>query len=81
MFSPSKIKLSHFKRNILPRLIQSFPAGSDNKESTHNMGDLGWEYLLEESISTHSSILAWKNPWTEEPGGIWSMGSQRVEQD
>ena len=34
---------------------------------------------LEEGIATHSSVLAWRIPWTEEPGGLWSMGSQRVE--
>ena len=36
---------------------------------------------LEEEMATHSSILAWKIPWTEEPGGLQSMGSQIVEQD
>ena len=40
---------------------------------------LGWEDPLEEGIATHSSILAWRIPWTEEPGGLQSMGSQRVE--
>ena len=39
---------------------------------------LGWEDLLEEEMATLSSILAWKIPWTEEPGGLQSMGSQRV---
>ena len=39
---------------------------------------LGREDLLEKGIATHSSILAWKIPWTEEPGGLQSMGSQRV---
>ena len=42
---------------------------------------LGWKDLLEEGMATHSSILAWKIPWTEEPGGQQSMGSQRVEHD
>ena len=35
---------------------------------------LGQEDLLEKEMATHSSILAWKNPWTEEPGGLQSMG-------
>jgi len=35
---------------------------------------LGWEDLLEEEMATHSSILAWKIPWTEEPGGLQSLG-------
>ena len=39
---------------------------------------LGWEDPLEEGMATHSSILAWRIPWTEEPGRLQSMGSQRV---
>ena len=42
---------------------------------------LGWEDPLEEGKATHSSILAWRIPWTEEPGGLQSMGWQRVRQD
>ena len=42
---------------------------------------LGWEVLLEEGMATHSSILAWRNPWTEERGGLQSIGSQRVGHD
>ena len=42
---------------------------------------LGQEDPLEEEMTTHSSILAWEIPWTEEPGGPQSMGSQRVGQD
>ena len=41
----------------------------------------GWEDLLEKGMATHSSILAWRIPWTEEPGGLQSMGSHRVGQD
>ena len=40
---------------------------------------LGWEDLLEKEMATHSSILAWKIPWTEEPGGLQCMGSQKVD--
>ena len=39
---------------------------------------LGWEDPLEEDMATHSSIHAWRIPWTEEPGGLHSMGPQRV---
>ena len=39
---------------------------------------LGWEDSLEEEMATHSNILAWEIPWTEEPGRLQSMGSQRV---
>ena len=42
---------------------------------------LGWEDPLEQEMATHSNILAWKIPWTEEPGGQQSMGSQRVRHD
>ena len=42
---------------------------------------LSQEDLLVERMATHSSILAWKIPWTEEPGGLPSMGSQRVGHD
>ena len=42
---------------------------------------LSWEDPLEKDMATHSSILAWEIPWTEEPGGLQSMGSQRVGQD
>ena len=41
---------------------------------------LGWEDPLEEGIATHSSILAWRIPWTEEPGGLQSIGSQSQTQ-
>ena len=42
---------------------------------------LGWEDPLEEGMAAHSSILAWRIPWTEEPGGLQSVGSQRVRHD
>ena len=42
---------------------------------------LGWEDPLEKEMATHSSILAWKISWTEEPGGLQSMGSQRIRHD
>jgi len=42
---------------------------------------LGWEDPLEEGMATHSSILVWRLPWTEEPGELQSMESQRVGHD
>ena len=42
---------------------------------------LSWEDLLEKEMATHSSILAWKIPWMEEPGRLQSMGWQRVRHD
>ena len=64
-----------------PFLIQDFPGGSDGKVSACNAEDLGWEDLLEKGTASHSSTLAWRIPWTEEPGGLQSMGLQRVGQD
>ena len=55
------------------------------KESTCNARDPGsipgWEDPLEEEMATHASVLAWRFPWTEEPGGLDSMGSQRLGHD
>ena len=66
-------------------LLKGFPGGSDSKESACNTADLrlmpGWEDPLEEEMAAHSSILAWETPWTEEPGGLQSKGSQRVRRD
>ena len=42
---------------------------------------LSWEDPLEGEVATHSSILAWRIPWTEEPGGLQSIGSQRAGHD
>ena len=42
---------------------------------------LGWEDPLEQEIAIHSSILAWEIPWTEEPGGLWSMELKRIRHD
>ena len=57
-----------------------FPHSSVDKESACNAGDwvryLGQEDALEKEMATHSNILAWRIPWTEEPGRPQSMGSQ-----
>ena len=59
-----------------------FLGGSDSKESTCSAEDLGLipglEDPLKEGMATNSSILAWRIPWTQEPDGLQSMGSQRV---
>ena len=66
-------------------LFMGFPGGSDGKESSCNVGVLG--LILGsgrspgEGNATHSSLLAWRIPWTEEPGRLQSMGSQRVRRD
>ena len=63
---------------FLPLL--GFPSGSDGTESDCNAGDLGsipgLGRLPGEGMATHSSILGWRIPWTEEPGGLQSMGLQ-----
>ena len=62
-----------------------FPGGgSAGKEPSCNAGDtwvqsLGQEDPLEKEVATHSSILAWEIPWTEEPGRLQSMGSQKSQ--
>ena len=62
-----------------------FPGGSDGKASVCNEGDPGsipgLERSLEKEMATHSSILAWRIPWMEEPGRLQSTGSQRVRHD
>ena len=54
-------------------MVKNLPAMQETWASA-----LGWEDTLEEGMATHSSILAWRIPWIEEPGGSQSMGSQRV---
>ena len=56
----------------MPIRTLGFPCGSYGKESA-----LGWEDPLEAGMATHSSILAWKSSWTEDPGGLQPMGSQK----
>ena len=62
-----------------------FPGGSDDKASAYNAGDPGpipgSGRSLEKETATHSSTLAWKIPWTMEPGRLQSMGLQRVGHD
>ena len=56
--------------------VKSLPAVWDS-----HVPSLAWEYPLEKEMATHSSILAWRIPWTEESGGLQSMGSQRAGHD
>ena len=60
-----------------------FSGGSDGKESAYNAGDLGsvpgLAKPLEKGMATHSSIPTWKIPWTEETGGLQSIGLQRSD--
>ena len=66
-------------------LVLTLPGGSDGKAFAYNAGDLGSipgsGKPLEKGMVTHSSILAWRSPWTEKLGGLQSIGSQRVGHD
>ena len=70
-------------------LPQGFPGDASGKESTHQCRRHGrrgfdpwvWKSPLEEGMEIHSSILAWRTPWTEEHGGRWSMRSERGRHD
>ena len=57
-------------------MVENLPAMWETR-----VGSQGRENPLEEGMATHSSVLAWGIPWTEEPGGLQSMGSQRVRHD
>ena len=60
-------------------MVKNQPAMQETQET--QVGSRGQEDPLGEEMSTHSSVLAWRNPWTEEPGGLESMGLQGVRHD
>ena len=60
----------------MAQMVNNLPAGQETWVQSP-----GWEDPLEEGMATHSSILAWRIPWTEEPGRLQPMGSQRVRHD
>ena len=73
----SWVRMIRRRRDGLPTpVFLGFPYGSAGKESACSAGDLGWEDHLEKGIATHSSILAWRIPWT-----VQSMGSRGVGHD
>ena len=59
--------------------VKNRPAVQETQEA--QVRSLGWEDPLEKEMAAYSSIPAWKIPWTEEPGGVQSMGSRRVGHD
>ena len=59
--------------SLVAQLVKNLPAIQETW-----IRSLGWEDPLEKGMATHSSILAWRIPWTEQPGGAQSMGCQRV---
>ena len=60
----------------MAQMVKNLPAMQENQVQF-----LVWEDPLEKEMATYSSILAWEIPWIEEPGGLQSIGSQRVGQD
>ena len=62
--------------SLVGQLVKNLPAVQETRVQS-----LDWEDPLEKEMATHSSILAWKISWTEAPGGVQSMGSQRVRHD
>ena len=68
-----KAALSCKRASLVAQMVKNLLAMQKTRVQS-----LGWEDLLEKGMATHSSILAWRNPWTEEPGGLQPMGSQRV---
>ena len=72
--------LTHFSTNttasLVAQSVKNLPAIWETQVQS-----MGWEDPLEKEMANHSSTLAWKILWTEESGGLQSMGSQRVGQD
>ena len=62
--------------NLVAQIVKNLPVMQETQ-----VHSLGWEDPLDKGMATHSSILAWRHPWTEEPGGLQSMGLQRVGHD
>ena len=73
---PYKSEAAGSDASLVAHRVKHLPATRETQAWS-----LGWEDPLEKKMATHSSILAWRTPWTEEPGGLESMGSQRVGQD
>ena len=68
--------LGHYETSLVAQTVKCLPTMRETQVQS-----LGQEDLLEKEIATHSSTLAWKIPWTEEPGGLQFMGSQRIGHD
>ena len=64
----------NIRTSLIPQLLKSLPAMQETQ-----IRFLGWEDPLEKEMATHSSTLAWRIPWTEEPGMLQSMGSQESD--
>ena len=66
-------------------IVSGFASGSDGKESACSAENPGFTFgsgrSMEKRMTTHTNILAWRIPWTEKPGGLQSIGSQRIRHD
>ena len=69
------IQAHYIYHALLAQMVKNFPAMWETW-----VRSLGWKDPLEKGMATHSRILAWRIPWTEERGGLQSMGSQRFRQ-
>ena len=67
---------TYVRASLVVQMVKRLPAMRETWVQS-----LGWEDPLEKEMATHSSTLAWKIPWMEEPGRLQSMGSQRVGHD
>ena len=67
---------SSYGASLVAQSVKHLPAVQETQVQS-----LGWEDPLEKEMATHSTILAWKISWTETPGGLQSMGSQRIGHD
>ena len=65
-----------YEASLVAQMVKRQPAMRETQVQS-----LGWEDPLEKAMATHSSPLAWKIPWMEDPGGLQSMGPQRVGHD
>ena len=71
-----KKKKTMYVASLIAHMVKNLPVMQEMQVQS-----LGWEDPLEKEMATYSSILAWRIPWTEEPGGLQSMRSQRVGHD
>ena len=66
--------------SLVAQLVKNPPANAGNARDAGSLvQSLGWEDPLKKETATHSSILAWRIPWTERPGKLQSMGSQKLD--
>ena len=68
--------MAFYWASLVTQMVKNLPAMQE-----HQVRSLGWEDPLEEGMATHSSILVWRIPWTEEHGRLQSIGLQRVRHD